>query len=84
MTTEELIYKQTPITFKDEYIFDGVSGIGKRLKRFSDFFIALFCIIIFSPLFLYTYLYQIRASVTSYAILYTWLYRRYGKDVTQT
>lgn len=56
MTTEELIYKQTPIAFKDEYIFDGMSGIGRRLKRFSDFFIALFCIIIFSPLFLICYI----------------------------
>ena len=56
MTTEEFICTPTPIALKDKYIIDKMSGIGRRLKRFSDFFIALFCIIIFSPLFLICYI----------------------------
>ena len=40
----------------DSYIFDGMSDIERIVKRFVDFFIALFAIVIFSPLFLICYI----------------------------
>lgn len=38
------------------FVFDGMSALGKFLKRTSDFLVALFCLILFSPLFLVCYI----------------------------
>lgn len=37
---------------KDNYIYDGMNSFERQVKRLFDFFAALLCIIIFSPLFL--------------------------------
>ncbi len=38
------------------YIFDGMTEVERNVKRILDFLIALFCLIIFSPLFLFCYI----------------------------
>ena len=38
------------------YIYDGMNAFEKEVKRWFDFFAALLCIIIFSPLFLICYI----------------------------
>ena len=37
------------------YIVDGMNDFEREIKRLIDLFIALFCIVIFSPLFLFCY-----------------------------
>lgn len=37
------------------YIADGMNEVERNVKRVGDFFIALFCLIVFSPLFLLCY-----------------------------
>ncbi len=39
-----------------EYIYDGMNAFEREVKRWFDFFTALFCLIIFSPLFLICYI----------------------------
>lgn len=38
------------------YIYDGMNAFEKEVKRWFDFFAALFCLILFSPLFLICYI----------------------------
>lgn len=40
---------------KNGYIVDGMNDFEREIKRLIDLFIALFCIVIFSPLFLFCY-----------------------------
>ena len=39
-------------TLENGYVLDGMNELERNTKRIFDFFIALFCIIVFSPLFL--------------------------------
>jgi lipopolysaccharide/colanic/teichoic acid biosynthesis glycosyltransferase len=68
-------------TLKDGYIVDGMNELERNVKRLIDLFTALICLVVFSPLMLacyiavkhdprYTYLYQVRPGITSYATLY--------------
>ena len=41
---------------EDGYVLDGMNEIERNVKRLNDFFIALICLIIFSPLFLICYI----------------------------
>lgn len=41
---------------KNGYIVDGMNDFEREIKRLIDLFIALFCIVIFSPLFLFCYI----------------------------
>ena len=43
-------------TLENGYVLDGMNELERNTKRIFDFFIALFCIIIFSPLFLICYI----------------------------
>ena len=43
-------------TLENGYVLDGMNELERNTKRIFDFFIALFCLIIFSPLFLVCYL----------------------------
>ena len=40
----------------DTYIYDGMNAFEREVKRWFDFFAALLCLIVFSPLFLVCYL----------------------------
>lgn len=40
---------------KSGYIIDGMNGFERNVKRVFDLFAAIFCLVIFSPLFLYCY-----------------------------
>ena len=42
-------------TLENGYVLDGMNELERNTKRLFDFFVALFCIIIFSPLFLICY-----------------------------
>ena len=63
-------------TLKDGYIVDGMNELERNVKRLIDLFTALICLVVFSPLKImkhdprYTYLYQVRPGITSYATLY--------------
>lgn len=41
---------------REDYVEDGMTGVGRDFKRCVDFCIALFCLIVFSPLFLICYI----------------------------
>lgn len=41
---------------EDIYVEDGMSEIGRDFKRITDFIVAAFCLVFFSPLFLICYL----------------------------
>ncbi len=41
---------------KSGYVIDGMNGFERNVKRVFDLFVALVCLIIFSPLFLYCYI----------------------------
>ena len=43
-------------TFENGYILDGMNEFERNVKRAIDFFVSCFCLIVFSPLFLYCYL----------------------------
>ena len=43
-------------TLENGYVLDGMNELERNTKRIFDFFVALFCIIIFSPLFLICYI----------------------------
>ena len=43
-------------TLENGYVLDGMNELERNTKRAFDFFIALFCLIIFSPLFLICYI----------------------------
>ena len=43
-------------TLENGYVLDGMNEMERNTKRLFDFVIALFCLIIFSPLFLICYL----------------------------
>lgn len=38
------------------YIADGMTSVERNTKRLMDLFVAMFCLIVFSPLFLYCYI----------------------------
>lgn len=40
---------------KNGYILDGMNAFERETKRLIDLFVALVCIVIFSPLFLFCY-----------------------------
>lgn len=42
-------------TLENGYVLDGMNELERNTKRLFDFFVALFCLIIFSPLFLICY-----------------------------
>ena len=38
------------------YVYDGMNALEREVKRWFDFFAALFCLVLFSPLFLLCYI----------------------------
>ena len=43
-------------TLENGYVLDGMNELERNTKRIFDFLVALFCIIVFSPLFLICYI----------------------------
>ena len=39
-----------------DYVYDGMTEVERDTKRIVDFFVSLFCLIVFSPLFLICYI----------------------------
>lgn len=56
MTTSRHTESNPTMTEETEYIYDGMNEIERNTKRIIDFFIAIFSIIIFSPLMLICYI----------------------------
>ena len=43
-------------TLENGYVLDGMNELERNTKRLFDFLVALFCVIVFSPLFLICYI----------------------------
>lgn len=57
MTNPSTEYLQTiSLLSEEDYVEDGMTEAGRDLKRCADFFVALFCLIVFAPLFLICYI----------------------------
>ena len=57
MTNPSTEYPQTiSLLSEEDYVEDGMTEAGRDLKRCADFFVALFCLIVFAPLFLICYI----------------------------
>ena len=63
------------------FIPDGMNGLERTVKRFFDFWLALFCLILFSPLFLICYI-AIRKEDGGPAIFRQERVGRFGRPFT--
>ena len=70
-------------TLENGYVLDGMNELERNTKRIFDFFVALFCIIIFSPLFLICYI-AIKREDGGPAIFRQERIGRFGRPFTST
>ena len=56
MTTKIIVDTKQEIKIENKYIYDGMNGIERSIKRFFDFIAATISLILFSPLFIICYI----------------------------
>ena len=56
MTTKKNLDTKTETKTKNEYIYDGMNGLERDVKRIFDFIAAAIALILFSPLFIICYI----------------------------
>ena len=56
MTTKKNLDTKTETKTKNEYIYDGMNGLERDVKRIFDFIAAAIALILFSPLFILCYI----------------------------
>lgn len=56
MTTKKNLDTKTSTKTKNEYIYDGMNGLERDVKRIFDFIAAAIALILFSPLFIICYI----------------------------
>ena len=56
MTTKKNLDTKTATKTKNEYIYDGMNGLERDVKRIFDFIAAAIALILFSPLFIICYI----------------------------
>lgn len=56
MTTKKNLDTKTETKTKNEYIYDGMNGLERDVKRIFDFIAAAIALILFSPLFIVCYI----------------------------
>jgi len=56
MTTKKNLDTKTATNTKNEYIYDGMNGLERDVKRIFDFIAAAIALILFSPLFIICYI----------------------------
>ena len=56
MTTKKNLDTKTETKTKNEYIYDGMNGLERDIKRIFDFIAAAIALILFSPLFIICYI----------------------------
>ena len=56
MTTKKNLDTKTETQTKNEYIYDGMNGLERDVKRIFDFIAAAIALILFSPLFIICYI----------------------------
>lgn len=56
MTTKKNLGTKTETKTKNEYIYDGMNGLERDVKRIFDFIAAAIALILFSPLFIICYI----------------------------
>lgn len=56
MTTKKNLDTKTETKTKNEYIYDGMNGLERDIKRIFDFIAAAIALILFSPLFILCYI----------------------------
>lgn len=56
MTTKKKLDTKTETKTKNEYIYDGMNGLERDVKRIFDFIAAAIALILFSPLFIICYI----------------------------
>ena len=56
MTTKIIGDTKQEIRIENKYIYDGMNGLERNIKRFFDFIVATISLLLFSPLFLICYI----------------------------